>query len=35
MRMLSDYVLAASHLYGVVSLHDFELLLRHYEKEPG
>ena len=32
MRMLSDYVLAASHLYGVVSLHDFELLLRHYEK---
>ena len=32
MRMLSDYVLAASHLYGVVSLHDFELLLRYYEK---
>ena len=32
MRMLSDYVLAASHLYGVVALHDFELLLRHYEK---
>lgn len=30
--MLSDYVLAASHLYGVVSLHDFELLLRYYEK---
>ena len=29
---ISDYVLAASHLYGVVSLHDFELLLRHYEK---
>ncbi len=33
-RMLSDYVLAASHLYGVVALHDFELLLRHYEKNP-
>ena len=32
MRMLSDYVLAASHLYGVVALHDFELLLRYYEK---
>ena len=31
-RMIFDYVLAASHLYGVVTLHDFELLLRHYEK---
>ena len=30
--MIFDYVLAASHLYGVVALHDFELLLRHYEK---
>ena len=29
MRMLSDYVLAATPLYGVVSLHDFELPLRH------